>query len=357
MNMKQLLIDQDSMSAIDTVLDNFFNESIQEATTIDPAYEHLWRNLQTLVRSGGKRLRPQMVLMAYAAFGGKDSRSIAPIAVAQELLHVSLLIHDDIIDRDYIRYGIDNIAGSYRRTYAAHVSEPDDLVHYSHSAAILAGDLLLSGAHRLIATSNLPAKSIAIAQQLLSVGVFEVAGGELLDTEFSFVPYTNGGALKVARYKTASYSFIAPLLTGASLAGASRDQQAKLKNYATSLGIAYQLVDDVLGIFGDEAQTGKSIVSDIVEGKRTYLVEIALNTFSPNEQTVFMAAFNNSKATQSEIEAAKHLLEQSGARQKTEQKITEYADNARSALDLLKLPQAHYQLFLDMITKTTNRVS
>lgn len=311
--MNQPLLDQDTLLSVNAVLDKFFEQSIQNAAKIDPSYERLWRNLYSLIQSGGKRLRPKMTLMTYRAFGGDDISSIIPIAAAQELLHFALLIHDDVIDRDYIRYGVANIAGHYRLEYSQYLSSPGSLTHYAHSAAILGGDLMLSGAHQLIATSELSEKDKIKAQHLLSVGVFEVAGGELLDTELSFNPYKNGDALKVATYKTASYSFVLPLLTGAHLAGANEERRNTLRQYAIALGIAYQLTDDLLSVFGDERQTGKSTVSDIIEGKRTYLVEMAFEAFTPADQATFMMTFGNSKATPPEIEAAKHLLESSGA--------------------------------------------
>lgn len=332
-------------------------QSIKDAATIDPSYERLWKNLYTLIQSGGKRLRPQMTLLAYSAFGGKDIESIAPVAAAQELLHFSLLIHDDIIDRDYIRYGVANIAGQYKLTYSQFVAGKDDITHYSHSAAILAGDLMLSGAHQLIASCDLPGSAIATAQQLMSVGIFEVAGGELLDTELSFMPYKNGDALKIATYKTASYSFIAPLLTGARLAGASDEDIQVLRDYATALGIAYQLTDDILGVFGVEVETGKSTTGDIIEGKRTYLVEMALAAFSAADEAVFMRAFGNPDATTLEIEAAKRLLISSGARTKIEEKIADYTTTAQTSLGALSLPDEYHERFLQMTNRVTKRTS
>lgn len=216
---------------------------------------------------------------------------------------------------------------------------------------------MLSAAHQLIATSSLPSAMVAAAQRLLSRGIFEVAGGELLDTELSFTPYKKEDALKVAAYKTASYSFVTPLLTGAAIAGASKAQQDLLHSYASALGVAYQLTDDLLGVFGDEQQTGKSTVSDITEGKQTYLVEMARESFSPAEHMAFIAAFGNQNATPAEIATAKQLLEASGARHKTEDKMNEYAAQARTSLDALMLPAEHHQQFLTMIDKTLYRVA
>ena len=355
--MNQLQSDAKIGKLLDTLINSFFEQSIAAATRIDASYRHLWESLYGLIRSGGKRLRPQMTIMAYQAFGGKDIDKIIPIAAAQELLHFSLLIHDDVIDRDYVRYGVPNIAGRYKVSYSKYVATPDDQTHYAHSAAVLGGDLMLSGAYQLVGTSNLSDNQKALAQGYLAQGIFEVAGGELLDTELSFIPYNKGDALKVAKYKTASYSFISPLMTGAEIAGIGESKKTALHDYALSLGIAYQLVDDLLGVFGDEEETGKSVSSDIVEGKRTFLIERALSSFSDSEKAVFMLAFGNPLATAMEVKNIKILLETSGAREATEKKINEYVISANKALNSLDLEAEHYEKFLAFITKVTERSS
>lgn len=353
--MIRVLTEIDKTALLDETINGFFERSIDYATRIDPSYRQLWESLYGLIRSGGKRLRPKMVIMAYEAFGGKDVQQIMPVAAAQELLHFCLLIHDDVIDRDYVRYGVANIAGRYKIAYSKYVNSAEEQTHYAHSAAILGGDLMLSGAHQLIATSNLSDKDKTLAQSYLAHSTFEVAGGELLDTELSFAPYKDGDALKVAKYKTASYSFVSPLMTGASLAGMSQKQNNSLHTYAMSLGIAYQLVDDVLGVFGNEQETGKSTSSDISEGKRTYMIERALASMTSADKAVFSASFGNPDASSIEIETVKELLEKYKARETAKQKIDEYVNSARDALNDLHLESAHHQKFADMITKVTER--
>lgn len=196
-----------------------------------------------------------------------------------------------------------------------------------------------------------------LSQSYLAQSTFEVAGGELLDTELSFAPYENGDALKVAKYKTASYSFVSPLMTGASLATISDDQKLILHAYASSLGIAYQLVDDLLGVFGSEEQTGKSTSSDILEGKRTYMIEVAMERLSDGDKAMFLTSFGNPQATAAEVETVKQLIEKSGAKQATEQKIHEYADEAARALSELGLTDNHHDAFKAFITNVTERVS
>lgn len=355
--MRQSVADTDIMTAVNDLLNDFFEKSIQDATAIDSSYRYLWEVLYGLIRSGGKRLRPKMTLLSYEAFGGQEKDTIIPIAAAQELLHFSLLIHDDIIDRDYVRYGTLNVAGRYKESYSKFLKHPDEQVHFSHSAAILGGDLMLSSAHKLIATSSLSPEHKKIAEELLSRSVFEVAGGELLDTESSFVPYNDGDALKIARYKTAGYSFATPLLTGATIAGANDKQREILNDFAIALGVAFQLVDDLLGVFGEEETTGKSTTSDILEGKRTYMVEQAVSMMTVLEKNRFELSFGNQNATPDEVEEVKQLLISTGAKAATEKRIAEYAQQARTLLDQLKLSEQYQEEFTRLVMKVTERAS
>lgn len=353
--MTQLLTKSDTTVLFDQILDDYFEQHIKDASDIDPSYRLLWDTLHTLIRSGGKRLRPKMTVLAYKAFGGNDTARIMPVAAAQELLHFSLLIHDDVIDRDYVRYNTLNIAGRYKEHYSKFLSNDNDKIHFAHSAAILAGDLMLSGAHHLIATSNITLEHKVIAQQLLSRSVFEVAGGELLDTELSFVPYTDGDALKIARYKTAGYSFTTPLLTGGRIAGIDDDKAAVVTDLGLSLGIAFQLVDDLLGTFGEEATTGKSTTSDITEGKRTFMVEHAVNAMTVVEKSRFEKTFGKKDASLDEIEDIKQLFVSTGAKTKTEETIKEYVAKAHAALEQLDLDEESHGEFLELIHKVTER--
>lgn len=344
-----------AMTHVEASLTEVFTKGIRDARDIDPRYERLWQSLADLVSHGGKRLRPRMVLLAYEAFGGQQSQLIAPVAAAHELLHTSLLIHDDIIDRDTSRRGRKNINGLYEEFYHPYHLDPNDVVHYSHSAAIIAGDVLLSAAHQIIAESSLESSQKTIAMQFLSRGIFEVAGGELLDIESTFMPTAQSSAAIIARYKTASYSFIAPLLSGAALAGASAAQQNYLRQFAESLGVAYQFSDDILGIYGDEKITGKSANSDIREGKLTYLIEQYLALTPPDSRDIFIAAFHSNNASLSDIRALKEAIEKSGALEKTIQAIEQRAKTAKEALGQLALPRHSHDKFLKLVHAATQR--
>ena len=336
-------------------LDQFFAENIKAAEAVDKHYAVLWQELNRLVRSGGKRMRPRITIMCYQAFGGSDVQSIISIATAQELLHQCLLIHDDIIDRDHKRYGVENISGRYKKLYKPYVKESLDLEHYSLSAALLAGDLLLSSAHQLIAESTIDPTIKQRVHAIFSQSIFNVAGGELLDTESAFRPVADISTKTIAKYKTASYSYVGPLLIGATLANADSASCAALRVFAEDLGIAFQLRDDILGVFGNEDTTGKSNETDIKEGKYTHLVECLLQKLDKKETAIFNTVFGNQSASAEQIQQIRDLFVSSGALEQVEEKIASYESSARKELDFLQLNNEYRELFEALINKSVRR--
>lgn len=340
---------------INHIIEDYFSRSIQQATVISPYYGQLWQEMFRLVGSGGKRLRPKMTILAYQAFGGRDVAAILPVAAAQELLHVSMLIHDDIIDRDYNRYGVDNVAGSYDKHYEPLVSDKTDRLHYAHSAALLSGDLLISGAYQLTTESTIEPDMVIAVQKLLTNSIFEVVGGELIDTESTFRELGAIKAETVARYKTASYSFVGPLLIGAVMAGVSDKDQSGIRAFAENLGIGFQVRDDVLGVFGDAEEMGKSTTGDIREGKCTYMVEQFYTLANDEQRATFNRYFGDHAITSDEIEIVKDLLVTVGAQDKAEAEITRLEEKALTALKSMDIPETYVQQFKDLVTRALRR--
>lgn len=303
---------------VNRLLDSYYIDATARAQALHPAYARLWKSLHAAHRAGGKRLRPYMLLLTYAGLGGTDIAAALPAAASVELLHACLLVHDDIIDRDYIRHDRPNVAGQYRTIYADHTADPLTTVHYAHSAALLGGDLLLAGAHDMLRASQLPAELRLAALELLSRAIFVVAGGELLDTEAAFVPQRPGASLRIAELKTAHYSFVTSMRMGALLAAASDTVMDTLERAGTAIGVAFQLADDLLGMFGDERVTGKSVAGDLTEGKYTYLIEQGLELSDAAGRKTLRAALGNPDVSDAMRQEAKALLVSSGAKAATE---------------------------------------
>lgn len=341
---------------IDVALKSFFKERIHHASHIDGAYGDLWKTASRLSEAGGKRLRPYMALLSYQTFGGDQLEDMISIAAGLELLHLALLIHDDIIDRDYIRYGIANISGTYNDLYKPFIHDKTERQHFSDSAAILAGDLLLFGGHELLLTSKLPSDKVRVAAQIFNDAVFVVAGGQLLDTESAFRPYGSIDALTVARNKTAHYSFVTPLMMGARMAGASDAVCQQLEEFGINVGIGYQLVDDLLGVFGTESITGKSALNDLREGKHTFLIEQFRGHASNAQLKQFEQLFGSESLSEDDAQVLRDLLVESGAQQTVELLIDTYMSTALQILEAMTIDDIYKEQFKTLVHVSLKRV-
>lgn len=355
MHVAEAIAKTDDRVAIDAIIEVFITRQLAKSAGMSPYYQDLWSEVARLIRSGGKRLRSQMTILSYRMFNGRDVESILPAAAAQELLHLGMLVHDDIIDRDYTRYGVDNIAGGYNKIYHGLVSDKTDRLHYAHSAALLAGDLMLSEAYLLMAESKVDARKIIDIQKLLGESIFELVGGELLDTESAFREIGAVDPYTIALYKTASYTFTLPMLVGAQLANVSLTNQLHVREFGRNLGIAFQLRDDILGVFGDETETGKTTTGDIREGKRTYMIEQFCLLASEQQRVLFDRYFGDHSISTDEVSQIRELLLDSGALEKTEQSIIDYESKARSALKALTIDATYLAQLDDLIAIATKR--
>lgn len=229
---------------VDRVLRDYLQEQQSMAGELDASYRILWGYISDMVLGGGKRLRPRLMIDTYLKYGGDKLEQVLPVAAAWEMLHVGLLIHDDIMDGDLIRRGKPTIEAIYN----------------NRGVAILAGDLCLGASSDLVLNSrlsdHLKLKTLRFMHDIYS----EVMGGQLLD-----IDPRRYDPLKVAQHKTASYSFVGPMLCGAMLAGASRKKLNKLEALAINQGIAFQLQNDLDDVEQDLAAGRHSSVIQAME--------------------------------------------------------------------------------------------
>ncbi|PRY68043.1 geranylgeranyl diphosphate synthase type II [Glaciihabitans tibetensis] len=329
---------QQRQAQVDGVLNRFFSLAKNRAAAFGPEYVQLWESLEENT-NGGKRFRPRMVFAAYEALGGTDLEAAAYVGGAFELLHTALIVHDDVIDHDFVRRGIPNISGAFRNRALDAGASNEVAEHNGVSAAVIAGDLALFNAYRLIDRSGV---GDAVRGRLLEVmddALFASAAGELIDVEFSIaadMPRVDD-ILTMERLKTAVYSFECPLRAGAILAGASEDVVTTLGDFGREIGIAYQIVDDLLGVFGEAAETGKTTIGDLREGKRTVLVAYATSTA---EWPTIAPLIGKSDLTEDEAAAVRELFISSGARSFAQGLARYYANRALARLAEPHIPPA-----------------
>lgn len=347
----------DVRNDINTLLSNHFKQRHSQAADMHADYAFLWEIINKQHQSSGKRMRPYLCVLAYQALGGTDYQALLPIAGGLELLHFSMLVHDDIIDRDFIRHGELNIGGMYQQKYQHLDITAEEQVHFANSSAILAGDLLLSDAYQMMAISSFSAEERIAVMQLLGEAVYAVSGGELLDTEAALHDPTYVDSLKVAEFKTAIYSCSIPLVIGGVLAGADNKTQIELRHIGKCVGIAFQLADDLLGVFGASQQTGKTTIGDLREGKRTYLLQRTLHLASPTEVITLSNIIGNPKISEAQAEMARAIMIASGAKAEVEQLMTDYVGSAEVAVKSLDISETAKKLMLAFVQKAVWRTS
>ncbi|PKH40962.1 geranylgeranyl diphosphate synthase, type II [Nocardioides alpinus] len=263
----------------DQALQRLLEAGRVRALATDPEHARLWDAL-VCATEGGKRFRPSLVVALHEALGGALPEAAVEVGAAVELLHTSLVIHDDVIDGDHLRRGRLNVSGTFRDIAAEAGADPGAAAGYGRTAAILAGDLALAAAVRAIATCGAPTEVVHRLLDLFDAALHTTAAGELADVRLSLgvSAATLRESLAMEEQKTSAYSFALPLQAGAVLAGADEATTARLGEAGRVLGVAFQLTDDLVGVFGDPTQSGKSATCDLRTGKQTPLLVHARTT-------------------------------------------------------------------------------
>lgn len=316
-------------------LDRFVAEGLDKAVGHGEDYVELWRALGRAT-AAGKRFRPALMMAAYHAYGGSDDEMAGRVAAGLELLHTAFVIHDDVIDGDLVRRGAVNVSGTFSERAVARAAGLQDCATFGLAAGVLAGDLALVGATREIALCGADTRTTRRLLDLLDDAVHVSAAGELADVALSLGGSDHAGILadviRMEECKTAVYSFQLPLQAGAVLAGASDHTAGLLGEVGRLAGIGFQLVDDLLGVFGDESVTGKSALGDLREGKMTPLIAHARSTAAWPEisQHVGDRTIDEERA-----EAVRALLTDCGSRAYVEHLANRYmTESLRAAEDL-----------------------
>ncbi|HEY1064085.1 MAG TPA: polyprenyl synthetase family protein [Candidatus Saccharimonadales bacterium] len=337
-------------------LSHVFSEQRSAARLQGEPYQELITQLSKLVRRGGKRLRPLLTLLAYESYGGRRSQSILRVAASQELLHTFFLIHDDIIDRDYHRWGGHNILGVFFERYGQSMM-PRDALHAAEAQALLAGDACVAIANQELLASGFDPSLLVRSQLLQQQTIVTVIGGEVADTAYPYkksMP-TDEQILQLYRDKTASYSLGLPLRLGALLAEAPETDLELLINFANQHGIAFQLQDDLLGMFGDERKTGKPAVSDLREGKRTILISQTLKRASPAARRQLLTMLGNDAVDEAMLKRAQTIVVDSGAREYVDRLAHEYTNQSLTHLAKTTMSETGKKRLIDLVALLANR--
>ena len=342
-------------TSIQEALDEFLDEMTDRLAPLGGDASRLLDEARGAV-SGGKRFRAALCNWGYRAVRPEvdDEHALVRACAALELLHASALVHDDYMDASDTRRGR---PATHRRFTWEHRRDGwrGDPEQYGASAAILLGDLLLSWADELLRRCGLPGTEVSAAMDVFDRCRSEVIAGQFLDVSVQARGLADvETAMTVLRYKSAKYSIERPLHIGAALAGAPPQTLTALSAFGLPLGEAFQLRDDLLGVFGDADSTGKPAGDDLVEGKRTVLVALALDAAEPEAATA-LDRMLGTPLGDDQVAAARRIIDESGAHAQVEMVIKELADRALSALERADIDDRARVVLRDLASAATQR--
>ena len=315
---------------VTAALQTFVDSRVPLLEAAAPALVELVDTLRVTL-AGGKRLRPAFAYWGWRGAGGSDGDAIVAAAASLELLQACALVHDDVMDGSDTRRGNPS---AHRRFEAKHaeLGGAGDAAGFGAGGAILLGDLCLSWTDEMLFASGLDAESLLRAKPVLDVMRTELMAGQYLD----LVAQARGGgsvadAMTVVRFKSAKYTVERPLQLGGALAGAGPQLQEGYSAYGLPLGEAFQLRDDLLGVFGDPARTGKPAGDDLREGKRTALVALAVDR-ARGPQTEVLHRLGDPGLGPDDVADLRQVLTETGAVDEVESMIDRLTAAALTAL-------------------------
>jgi len=319
-------------AVIDTVLAQERNTLAGISADLSPMMHDL-----TGLMSGGKRLRAAFCYWGWRAAADPDSivaldAAMMRASASLEFLQACALIHDDVMDGSDTRRGLPAVHRSFQlRHESSQWTGSAEL--FGMGAAILLGDLCLAWADQLLFQSGLPDPALLRAKPVYDLMRTELMAGQYLDLlEQARSEPSIDRARTVVRFKSAKYTIERPLHLGAALAGGSPALVLAYSDFGLALGEAFQLRDDILGVFGDPSQTGKPAGDDLREGKSTVLVAAAFAGATPAQSARLRSALGNHQLSAADVTEVQQILMDTGAVQATELLITQGTDAAHAAL-------------------------
>ncbi|MEA3558619.1 MAG: polyprenyl synthetase family protein [Candidatus Thermoplasmatota archaeon] len=317
---------------IEGEVSNFFRKE-RVSCIDDPLARQLLASIEEYTLRDAKRVRSILVVMGYRSVGGADLEKARRAAVSLELVQTMLLIHDDIMDRSDLRRGAPSFHVEYSSMHGelGYLGEPGQ---FGINMALIAGDLAESLGEKALLESGFDKERIQEALLSQTQMIRDTGFGQMFDLYSVELPkWSEAMVEKVHTLKTARYTFDAPLRIGAHLHGASEQQLNALSGYALPVGVAFQIMDDILGFFGDPKRGGEIDLSDIKEGKRTLLIVKALEMVRDVERDLIVGALGNKDLTVEEARKIRRIIKASGSEEYSRRKALELTEKGLKALE------------------------
>ncbi|AMU75776.1 polyprenyl synthetase family protein [Mycobacteroides abscessus] len=345
----------DFLGGVDTTLTEFLEQKLAEMPCLAG---ELVAEIRSVLLSGGKRLRPLFCHLGWRAAGGEPADAgVLRAASGLELFHVAALIHDDIMDRSDLRHGVATVHRQLARLWND-PARPEHSEWFGVCSAIVAGDLCWAWSEEMFRTCGLSEQALYRAGAYLATMRTEVMAGQYLDLHPPLDRYGDwlDYAQQINLYKTARYTVARPLQIGAALAGAPAGLLSAFQAFGERLGSAFQLRDDLLGVFGDPARTGKSNEDDLREGKRTLLIATALRD-ADNAQAAIIDTYLGNAHSRDEFERLRVAISATGAPERIQNAIIESSREAIDALREVALTASLRETLVGLATSLTERVT
>ncbi|GAB4105065.1 polyprenyl synthetase family protein [Micromonospora taraxaci] len=345
---------QDLIAAVHETLSTFLTAEVDTLAEIDTSMGRFAAAARDAVLVGGKRIRSTFAYWGWrGAVGGVEALPpVLPALAALELLHTFALVHDDVMDASTTRRGrpTAHVALAEQHVAAGHRGDPS---RFGEAVAVLIGDLCMVWADRLLAQATVPSARLFEVRRCYDQMRVETVAGQYLDVlgENDPANWSVDRALRVARYKTASYTVQRPLLFGACLAGIPHDDPlvSAYTRYGLAVGEAFQLRDDLLGVYGDPAATGKPAGDDLRTGKPTTLLMLARELATPAQLRAL------ERAADGPVDRLAELVVETGAVTRVERMIAERVSDALAALDAAPVDRTARTALTGLATAATNR--
>ncbi|GAA3842189.1 polyprenyl synthetase family protein [Streptomyces coacervatus] len=337
-------------SRVDTALHDFLDAKTRSAKDQCLPLD-VSAALRDFLTAGGKRLRPLLCVLGWHAVGGQDDdTAVVRTAAALEMFHAFCLIHDDIMDNSATRRGRPTV---HRSIAVRHGHD-----RLGTSAAILIGDMALAWSDELLHSAGHPPHRLAGLRRVIDVMRQEVIYGQYLDLMTPLGPITDHeAALQVIRFKTAKYTVERPLHCGAILADADPDLTAALSRYALPLGEAFQLRDDLLGVYGRPDDTGKPVLDDLREGKQTVLLALAAQRANTAQRKLLDTLVGTADLDLDGAARIRAVLDTTGAHATVEDMIATRYAQALTALDAVPYPKPAAAALRHLAARAVERTS
>jgi geranylgeranyl diphosphate synthase, type I len=345
--------------AFDPILQKYLDERIDEylEKTTDPFIKDFILYSKTLTLAGGKRIRPYIAYVMYAAMGGTKFNEAMQLFIALEIFHTFALMHDDIMDKADTRHGIKTIH-AYVLDKLKELERIDDIENVAKAQGILVGDLYFSWAMEIfLDNKNFTEENIDKAHEYFYKMVDEVVLGQMIDIDITTRRKADNALIsEKTRLKTSRYTFVRPMQIGASLASVEHGMDEFCENLGTKLGVAFQLQDDLLDIIGDPKVLEKSTLRDIADHQHTFFTDYVF-TKGTNEQKNTLGSFMGKELNEDERSKAIEVFISSGAIDAGKQSVVENLNAAKKTIESSSLGQEYKDICFDLVRIMEKRQS